>query len=147
MPIIGFNFTKLAAEKKEGIISEKIESDLRLIDILPEKIDISNSSEVVRFVFEFEIVYGSAGNALLSGNVLYMDEPKEIKNMLTQWSSNRKIKTELMAQVLNAILFRCNVKALSLEQDVALPPHFKLPRINQKTSDGLEKKPSNPLSN
>lgn len=145
MPIVGFNFTKIAAERNEmNAVTEKIESDLRLNDVLPEKIAIKESNEVVKFLFEFEIIYGQAGRALLSGNVLYMDEPKIIKEILASWKENRKVKAELMTQVLNAILYRCNIKALNLAQDVNLPPHFKLPRVSHKENEEEEK---NPLSN
>ena len=35
--------------------------------------------------------------------------------------------------LVNTILAKCNVKALSLEQEVNLPPHMNLPKVGQKT--------------
>ena len=37
-----------------------------------------------------------------------------------------------MAQVLNFVLAKCNIKALILSQDVNLPPQIPLPKLTTK---------------
>src|SRR3989344_4184041 len=136
MPIVGFNFTKLRAEKKADITPQtRAKSDLRITNLSQENLAIGVSDDVIKFTFDFDISYGDAGSALLSGNLLYMDEPKKVKEILSEWKKDSRIDAELMTNVLNNILFKSTVKALSLTQEVNLPPHFKLPHIK-----GPEKK-------
>lgn len=134
MAIVGFNFTKLNIENK-GVFkaNEKVSSDLKLVDILPEKTAVEESKDLVKFMFEFSIDYAGSGYAVLAGDVVYLDEPERIKEILKTWAEQHAVKAELLQQILNTVLFKCNIKALTMSQDVGLPPHFKLPRVEQGT--------------
>lgn len=131
MPIVGFNFIKINIERKgKFIIPEQIKSDLKVTDIIQEQLPVGKSEEVINFSFEFSIDYGSAGSALLTGNVLYLDEPAKVKHIVEDWKKEKKMPTDIISTVLNTILFKCNIKALNLSQEVNLPPHFKLPIVS-----------------
>ena len=54
---------------------------------------------------------------------------EKIKEYLSSWEKDKSIPTDIMSQILNTILFKCNVKALNLSQEVNLPPHIQLPRV------------------
>jgi len=133
MTIVGFNFTKLNIENK-GVFkpNEKISSDLKIVDIVPEKTAIDESKELVKFQFEFVVDYAGSGNASLCGDVIYLDEPEKVKSLLENWKVKKTVPGELLQQVLNMVLFKCNIKALSMSQDVNLPPHFQLPRVEKE---------------
>ena len=136
MPIVGFNFSKLDAEKHTNFMpKKKVNSDLRISSVEKEKINIGQSDDVVKFSFEFKVTYEDSGSVSLVGHVLYMDEPKKIESLLKSWKDGKKIPVDLMELVLNTILFRCNLKALALEQDITLPPHFRLPRVVPKVGN------------
>lgn len=139
MAIVGFNFTKLNIENKGVNPTSKISSDLKILDILPEKTAVDVSNDLVKFQFEFSIDYAGTGSAILAGDVIYLDEPAVIKELLENWQAKKAIKAELLQQILNMVLFRCNIKALGMAQDVNLPPHFQLPRI-EKEAENSEKK-------
>lgn len=132
MTIVGFNFTKLNIENK-GVFkpNEKIDSNLKINDIVPEKTAVDVSKDIVKFLFEFTVEYAGAGNAVLCGEVVYLDEPEKIKELLEEWKNKKVVSAELLQQILNTVLFRCNIKALMMSQDVNLPPHFQLPRIEK----------------
>ncbi len=133
MAIVGFNFTKLNIENKGQFkANEKISSDLKIDDVVPEKTSVNESKDLVKFVFEFIIDYAGSGNALLAGEVVYLDEPEKIKEILKNWADQHAVKAELLQQILNTVLFKCNIKALTMSQDVGLPPHFKLPRVESE---------------
>lgn len=133
MAIVGFNFTKLNIENK-GVFkpSEKISSDLKINDVVAEKTAVDVSKDLVKFLFEFSIDYAGSGNAILSGEVVYLDEPEKIKAILQNWKDQKAVHADLLQQVLNTVLFRCNIKALTMAQDVNLPPHFQLPRVDKE---------------
>ena len=94
-----------------------------------EQLTIGPSEEILKFIFEFSVNYGTAGDTLLEGHVVYMDSPEKIKEYLSSWEKDKSIPTDIMSQILNTILFKCNVKALNLSQEVNLPPHIQLPRV------------------
>src|SRR3989338_358243 len=129
MPIVGFNFTKMNIERKDKFNNDKINSNLNITHVEQEQLTIGPSEEILKFIFEFSVNYGTAGDTLLEGHVLYMDSPEKIKEYLSSWEKDKSIPTDIMSQILNTILFKCNVKALNLSQEVNLPPHIQLPRV------------------
>lgn len=130
MPIIGFNFDQLNVEKKEPISGQvKINSDLSIKDVQEEKVSLGKTEDILKFIFEFKIDYDKNGIILIRGHILYLDEVKKIKEILKNWKKDKNIPQDIMAMVINTALFKCNIKALSLSQEVNLPPHLKMPRL------------------
>lgn len=131
MPIVGFNFEKVLVERRAGSTDPlKVNSDINIKSIEEEKMKVGKSEELVKFNFEYKINYEKVGEVELKGHVLYLDEPKKIKEILHEWNKNKNIPPDVAGQVINTILFRCNIKSLGLEQDVNLPPHLRLPRLS-----------------
>ena len=131
MPIVGFNFNKITAEKNNKITGKlNIKNDLAIKDIEQEKIALGKSEEVLKFNFEYVINYEpNVGKISITGNILHMDEPKKIKEILDDWKKQKKLPKELAPRILNTILSKCNIKALILSQDINLPPHIKMPFV------------------
>jgi len=131
MPIVGFNFNQINAEKSNKITGKlNIKNDLSIKDIEQEKIALEKSEEVLKFNFEYVINYEpNIGKIAITGNVLYMDEPKKVKETLDTWKKEKKLSKELAPRILNTILSKCNIKALILSQDINLPPHIKMPFV------------------
>ncbi|MEK6974228.1 MAG: hypothetical protein AABW41_03270 [Nanoarchaeota archaeon] len=137
MPIIGFNFDKIEVEKKKQV-TEKIEikNNLGIKDIDLEKIPLNNIEEVLKFMFEFSLVYDpDIGNITINGTILYSDESKKLKDIQKEWKKNKKIDTKLLEMLLNNVLYRCHVKALTLAQEVNLPAHLNLPSLKAAPAD------------
>jgi hypothetical protein len=134
MPIAGFNFEKIQAERSKDIKGKvNIKQDLTIKKVIEEKVPLSKSGEAIKFYFEFKINYEEKiGSIILTGNVLYFDEPKKIKEIISSWNKNKKVPPEITTPVLNTVLFKCNIKALELSQDVNLPPHIPLPKLQTK---------------
>ncbi len=131
MPIVGFNFTKISIEKKPfGVKQVQVKNDLKLGKVeLSKRYDVTHA-DVARFNFVYEVRYGEMGSIDLEGYVLYSDKADALKKLVDQWEKEKEIPLILLNQVLNASLLKCNIKALELAQDVGLPPHFELPKIN-----------------
>lgn len=137
MTVIGFNLKNISAEKRNQIAGKlNVNNNLKILDISQEKAAFTVSDEVLKFDFKFDVTYDpDIGNLAMEGNLLYMEKPKKIKDILDLWKKEQKMSKEVSELVFNTILSRCNVKALTLAQDVGLPPHFRLPLIRAPKQD------------
>ena len=134
MSIVGFNFEKIMIEKKGKVNSDlKIKSNLSITDVDQEKLNVTSSGDVIKFNFEYTADYEpGVGKIQLLGNLLYMEDKSKVKVLLEDWKKDKKLPKPLMAQIFNTILAKSNIKALSLTQEVNLPPHIKLPILKSE---------------
>lgn len=136
MTIVGFNFTKMLVEKSSNAKGQiNISNNVAIKEA--KEIDVSlgsASQKAVRFDFEFISSYDpNLGKILLEGEIVYMEDEKKVKEVIESWEKNKKVPTELMTQLLNNILNKCNVQALIMSRDINLPPPIPLPKVQ---SDG-----------
>jgi len=84
----------------------------------------------LKFTFEFVSKFEpKVGSITLLGNVLVMEETKKVQESLSTWKKSKSVNKEIMHEVLNAILAKCNVEALVLSREVNLPPPIPLPKV------------------
>ena len=141
--IINYRLEKIAIEKKtrpKGPVEAK--NSLRITDIKEEPISSLTKDNALNMQFSFAVTY-EPNIALLEmvGSVTYLAEVKKAQEILQNWKKNKKIKQEVAAPIFNFILAKCNIKALSLEQDVELPYHLPIPRLKSK-AEVTGKKPA-----
>lgn len=131
--IVGFGFTKLSAEKVEKAKGKiDINNNVSIKDIQEDNFSLGKDKQqnVLRFIFEFTSKYEpKIGSILFEGELLYLEEPKKAKEILSSWKKDKKLPNEIMAGLLNTILTKCNVQALILSQEVNLPPPIPLPKV------------------
>ena len=131
--IVGFGFTKLSAEKGETAKGKiDINNNVSIKDLQEDNFALGKDKQqnVLRFIFEFTSNYEpKIGKILFEGELLYMEEPKKAKEILSGWKKDKKLPKELMGGLLNTILTKCNVQALILSQQVNLPPPIPLPKV------------------
>ena len=134
MPIVGFNFTKIFVEKKEKLdpTKDQITNAVNLLDMKEENMSFSEGKGLLQMSFQFEVLYGKAEKMSLEGVLLFMDSPDKAKELLESWNVDRKLDSALSTEIFNTILFKCNIKALQLADDVGLPAHFRIPLIRPK---------------
>jgi len=136
MAIVGFNFTKMSAERKHVQEKGKIEikNNVSIIDVQESKVSLgSPAQKVAEITFDFSALYEpKMGSIKFSGEVLYLGETKTIDTFVENWTKTKKLPAEAMAAVMNNILNKCNIQALILSQQVNLPPPIKLPRVEAK---------------
>ncbi len=130
MTIVGFNLSKVLIERKD-VFSGKIsvKSGANITNIRKENITLMKDKETLRVDFDFHIFYEPQfARVEFKGFVLVVEEPKNIKNMLNDWRT-KKISPALQQEVFNLVLRKCNVRALSLEEELNLPTHFPFPVV------------------
>lgn len=136
MPIIGFNFDAIKAEKYKGIDSKiDIKNNLGVTDLVLDKVSLSSSEEVIKFLFEYTIIYGpGVGEIVLKGHVLYLENKEQVTKIMEEWKSEKKVPSKLMQTIINHVLAKCTVKALNLENDIGVPPHINLPKVKSNAN-------------
>ena len=140
--IVGFGFTKLSAEKHESPKGKiDINNNVSIKDVQESNFSFGKEKQqnVLKFMFEFTSKYEpSVGTILFEGELLYLEEPKKTKEILSSWKKTKEIPKELMAVLLNTILTKCNVQALILSQDVNLPPPIPMPTVQMKQQENKD---------
>ena len=132
MTIVGFNFTKIGAEKKDTAKGKINISNNVAIDKVEEKnISLANDKQkVLAFTFNFTSKYEpDIGLINFVGDILLMEEAKRAKEILDGWKKDKKLPKEIMTPVLNTVLSKCNIQALILSEQINLPPPIPLPKL------------------
>ena len=132
MAIVGFNFVKLEAEKKEMAKGKiNISNNVSITNVDEKKISLANDKQkVLSFTFEFTSKYEpDAGHIKFVGDVLVMEEAKKAKELLDGWKKDKKLPKEIMTGILNTVLNKCNIQALILSDQINLPPPIPLPKV------------------
>ena len=131
--IVGIGFTKLSAEKGQAAKGKiDISNNVSVKDVQEDDFSLGKDKKqnVLRFIFEFTSKYEpNVGSILFEGELLYMEDPKKSKEILSDWKKDKKLPKELMDGLLNTILTKCNIQALILSQQVNLPPPIPLPKV------------------
>ena len=135
MKIIGFNLTKISIERQEKPEGKlEIKQNINVDNITKEKIEITKE-EVLKTEFTFSINYDpNFAKVEFKGYILIMPEKEETKKILKEWK-DKKIPDEVRAGLFNFIMSKCNIKALSLEDEMNLPTHVPMPKIGAKKEE------------
>jgi len=150
MKVIGFNFTKMSADKpadaKGGFI---VNNHIEFIDVEKEQLDIVKDFEPVKIKFRFLVSYDSQdvkekekkkefksdiGSIIFEGIIMLALSKDQAKDILKEWKK-KELSNELKIPLFNIILKKCTPKALDLEDQLGLPFHVPLPRISPQKQE------------
>ena len=138
MTIVGLNFDKLLVERKE-VISGKvtINNNIAIKGVEEKDFSLGTSKQNgVKFRFEFVSKYEpDLAEIKIGGDILYLEDVAKVKKIVEEWKKSKKIQKEIMAEILNAALVKCNIEALILSKEVNLPPPLNLPKIEAKQKE------------
>lgn len=133
MAIVGMSFTKLLAERKTDEREKvNISNNVSIVNVEESQLPLgTQTQESLKISFLFTTTYEpSLGIIELQGNLLYLGEAKQLKEIAKNWEKEKKLPAETMKQVINAVLNKCNIQALVMSKDIGLPPPVPLPRVN-----------------
>ena len=132
MTIVGINFTKIEAEKKEGVKGKiNINNNVSINNVGEKSLSITDEKQkVIAFTFEFTSKYDpDLGFIKIVGDVLHMDSASKAKEILDGWKKDKRLPKEVTTNILNAVLDKCNIQALVLSEQVNLPSPIPLPKL------------------
>lgn len=139
MKVIGFNFTKIAAEKlKHDIKKMAISTNVKFLEIEKDKADVIKD-ELVKVYFQYGLNYEDQnnknekdlGNITFEGKITLSVSGSEAKDLLKSWKK-KDLPENFKIPIYNLILRKCTPRALSLQDEVELPFHMSMPRIGRK---------------
>ncbi|MBS3164469.1 hypothetical protein J4439_03485 [Candidatus Woesearchaeota archaeon] len=131
MAVIGFNFSKMLAEKKSAPKGElKVQINLAIKDVEEANFGLGKTKEQgLKYSFEFTTKYvPNFGSIVLTGEVLDLQDEKTVKAVLKEWKDTKKLDDKLVSGVYNSALQRCSVQALILSKEMGLPSPIPLLR-------------------
>ena len=133
MVVVGFGFNNIEVKKDTSFKGKvDIKSKVDIADVQASDLFLGkNKQQGLKFMFNHSIMYEPKfGHIKLSGEVLYIEEEKKIKEILDKWKKEKKVSGDVMTMLLNNILTKCNIEALLLSREVGLPSPIPLPRFN-----------------
>lgn len=139
--IVNFLLEKINVEKKKDVIGNvEVKNNTKITNITEQTIDaLGNKQSALNVQFSFTLNYEpNLANIIIEGRVIDVPSEKDKKSILDAWKKESKIDPKYSSAWMNLILARCNVKALSLGNEVNLPPHIPFPRLAKKGQ--IEKK-------
>ncbi len=138
MPIVGFNFTKITAEKGEIAKGDiNINANVAIKDAKDTKIKMAdNKQKTIKVDFHYSAKYEpKVGNIDFEGNLIILEEGKKANEILASWKKNKKLPEDCAAMVMNSVLTKSIIEGIVISRDIGLPPPIQLPSISQKNKD------------
>lgn len=139
MRLIGFNFTQIAAERKQSLQQGmNINTNIEFTDVQEEKVEMLKDKTPLKVSFSQVITYSSPKDAkkqeefaklTFTGSMLLAASSEDAKELLKSWKK-KEVPSGVKIPLFNIILSKCAVKSLQLQEELNLPFHPQLPRLS-----------------
>lgn len=153
MNVIGFNFTKVFAEKSpEFKPTSSMNMNIEFVSVKKEEIEMFKDIEAINIAFRFFVAYTNTkekkpqkeqpkeGEVTLEGNILLSATKEEVKDILKSWKK-KELPPSFNVPLFNLILKKCSTKALQLEEELNLPSHIPLPQLRPQAPQNPSEEP------
>ena len=145
MQVIGFTFTKIHAERKDTFQQKQsINTNLQFLDLIKDKLSLLKDQEVIKIKFQYSLNYSNSendskkgkksknnGEVIIEGIITIAATPEESKEVQKSWKK-KELPVNMKLILYNLILKKCTVKAIPLQEEISLPHHIPLPRLQPK---------------
>ncbi|MFA4960684.1 MAG: hypothetical protein WC548_03395 [Candidatus Pacearchaeota archaeon] len=131
LKLINSRFIKINGERNldfSGEISAK--TNIKILDLN----SINNSKNSIQIKYFFEIDYEKLGKIQLEGIIYVLIDVKTYKELLKSWES-KKIETPDFVNITNLIIQKASLKSFELEEELGLPIHIRLPKVDLKPNN------------
>ena len=136
--LIGFNITKIHAERNQGFDGKLgVKSNVNIKNIEKFKPELAKQDSL-KIDFVFEIDYSELGKVSIEGTMFITADSKQMKEILNSWK-DKNLNSELHLGIINIILQKASLRAFQLEEELGLPIHIRLPRIRPNPQEQQEK--------
>jgi len=136
MRLIDFHFEKINGEKGEEQIKEfKLQSNIDLKEVKSIKDKKSKiEGDILDIKFGYSVKYSEFAKIELEGKLILRAEEDESKEILKNWK-DKKLPDNFKLAIFNIILAKSNVRALQMEDELKLPYHISLPKLENKKKE------------
>ena len=138
MKILGFNFTKIHAERaSSGNLSDlKINSNIDISEIKEVKSELFKSKETMTNIkFSYDIGYEpDFAKISFEGNLVLSMDSRTSSEILRKWKS-QELPENFRVTLFNIILKKASLRALQIEEEFNLPYHLPLPNVKLRKEE------------
>ena len=137
MKVIGFNMTKIAAQRDPFFKQvSTINTNIEFTEIEKAKVDLNIEIESLRLLYKFTIAYNEGeekqaqkkAEIFFEGEIIIAVDKEESNEIMKAWKK-KEVSPNFKAPLFNIILRKCTPKALALEEEINLPTHIPMPQI------------------
>lgn len=132
MTILGINFNKINVERKDVLKGKiNIANNVSITSIEKAEMNLGDPKrEGLNIRFKFTSIYEpELASMTFEGIMVYLDDEKKVKDILKDWKKDKKIEKGFMADIINALLAKCNIEAIIISREVNLPPPIPMPKV------------------
>ncbi|MBI4168162.1 MAG: hypothetical protein HY515_04345 [Candidatus Aenigmarchaeota archaeon] len=140
MPVIGMQITKIEATRKNNPTPGfKVESVPTIVSVEERELPaIGKDGKVLAVNFTFAVNYKpDIAEIRIAGEILFLEEGERVG--AKTWAKSKSLPQEMMIEVYNMIFRKGLLKALSLSDDMQLPPPLQVPIVGPKKNAKDEK--------
>lgn len=133
MSIIGFNFTKMSAEKMEATKAKiSIKNSINITKVEDTSISLGDKGQKgMKITFSYILDYQpNFGKIELGCNFIMMEEAQVVDKAIEAWMNKKPLTKEIMEKLTNYAMSKCAIQSLILAKEVNLPSAIKLPKYS-----------------
>ena len=143
--IVGFSIDSISAKRNDSVVKAGNELNVNTIPTITEveAVDTINEKDAIRFGFTFECKYTpDVGEIFLEGNLLWKGkDEKQMLDVVDIWKKKRLIHVDATLEVMNTVFRRCLAKAITLTDELRLPPPLQFPIVKISKEGKTEEQP------
>lgn len=139
MRIVGFNFTKMHAERNAQLTDTNINNRIEFTDLEKESADILKDGQAVKLAFRYSLDYEKKSEGKekgekqaevsFEGSIILSVDKNEAKEFQKSWKK-KQVPKDKVSPLYNFILKKCSTKAILLQEEINLPsPYLKIPQV------------------
>jgi hypothetical protein len=146
MKVIGFNFTKILAEKTPEFKGPKsIDTNIEFTNFEKDKIDLlSQEGDVGKISFAYTLSYSDSkdkkekkdteASIKMDGMIMLSISKEELKDLQKGWKK-KQLPKGTQIPLFNLILKKCTPRALQIQDELNIPSHIPIPQLRPKQND------------
>lgn len=134
MKVIGFNFTKMSAERiKDSAENVKIDTALDFPEIREAKSPfLKTKEELLEAKFEYKVNYEpNLAKVVIAGTILLSVESKIAEEVLKTWKK-KALPEDFRVLLFNVVMKKAALKALAICDELNLPVHIPMPMLKKQ---------------
>lgn len=134
MPIIGLNYRKINAERKNAAINNmKINTGPEITNIKKSRLQgFNNEIDVISVDFRFKSeIEPKVATIEIDGTIVYKTDKTE--EILKSWNKNKTVPSYAHIELMNHIFKKTGILALQLSDILQLPPVISMPKLEPAT--------------
>ncbi len=126
--LLGFNYNKISCQKYPNFKGKlEVKPNINIVSIEKHELNLIKQ-DAIKVVFSFNVNYKDLADVTLDGEMILRTDSKTQKEVLKGWKE-KKFDQEIQTMILNLIMQKASIRAIELEDEMNLPIHIRIPRL------------------